>query len=131
MDWEGQRAANYVATGMMCMATLASVGVGYMRQDFDLTTKGILLGAVLTAIVIVPAWPCFRRNKQREWQPSGAGIADQEALEAESGDNSDSDRDDLVAGSDDDSLSSDNDDDAVNDAVGTDRIQLDEDDSDE
>jgi signal peptidase complex subunit 1 len=58
----------------MSTLQLIAFNVGYVKQDIVLAIYVGLVGTALTFLVVVPAWPFFKRNPVK-WLPAGSGLS--------------------------------------------------------
>jgi len=70
IDFEGQRFAEFLATGLLAIVGGIAFIVGYFLQDIKRALLIGLGGAVLTFLLVVPPWPFFNRHPV-EWLPVG------------------------------------------------------------
>jgi len=80
IDFEGQKTAEYLATGLLAILGGLAFIVGYILQDIKLALQLGLGGAVVTAFAVVPPWPFFNKNPVR-WLPvAGSELRSQGVL---------------------------------------------------
>ncbi|CAJ2506013.1 Uu.00g001430.m01.CDS01 [Anthostomella pinea] len=72
IDFEGQKLAEVLATGLLAAVGAVSFLVGFFLQDIVLALRIGLAGTALTFLVVVPPWPFFKRNPV-QWLPVGGG----------------------------------------------------------
>jgi len=70
IDFEGQRLAEGLATGLLAIVGAIAFIVGYFLQDIKLALFIGLGGTALTFLVVVPPWPFFNRHPVK-WLPVG------------------------------------------------------------
>ncbi|SPJ85789.1 related to microsomal signal peptidase 12 kDa subunit [Fusarium torulosum] len=70
IDFEGQKLAELLATVLLVVSGLVSVVVGYILQDIKLAVYLGLGGTALTFLVVVPAWPFYKKHPVK-WLPAG------------------------------------------------------------
>ncbi|KAI9813754.1 MAG: hypothetical protein M1827_003544 [Pycnora praestabilis] len=78
IDFEGQRQADFLTTGLLATAGAIAFIVGYTLQNIYLSLYIGLGGTALTFLVVVPPWPYFNKTPVN-WLPaattaSGIGI---------------------------------------------------------
>ncbi|KAI9697986.1 MAG: hypothetical protein M1836_004339 [Candelina mexicana] len=74
IDFEGQRQAEYLTTGLLATAGAIAFLVGYVLQDIYLSLLIGLGGTALTFLIVVPPWPYFNRNPLN-WLPAGSATS--------------------------------------------------------
>jgi len=68
IDFEGQKLAELLATGLLAVAGAISFIVGFFLQDIKLALYIGLAGTALTFLLVVPPWPFFNRHPVK-WLP--------------------------------------------------------------
>ncbi|PNS17587.1 hypothetical protein CAC42_8130 [Sphaceloma murrayae] len=69
IDFEGQRLAENLSTGLLSIVGVVAFLVGYITQNITYTLWIGLAGTALTFLVVVPPWPFFNRHPVK-WLPS-------------------------------------------------------------
>ncbi|KAL4725598.1 hypothetical protein ACLX1H_007747 [Fusarium chlamydosporum] len=69
-DFEGQKLVEMLATALLIVSGLISFVVGYILQDIKLAVYLGLGGTALTFLVVVPAWPFYKKHPVK-WLPAG------------------------------------------------------------
>lgn len=62
MDFEGQRKAERIFQVIILAFAIVGFVAGYAVQQFSWTVYAIILGFLLSCAIVLPPWPCFRRN---------------------------------------------------------------------
>nr|CAX76419.1 Microsomal signal peptidase 12 kDa subunit,domain-containing protein [Schistosoma japonicum] len=62
MDFVGQRKAEKLMNLMIVTFFIIAFPVGYYRQQLSDSVLILLVGCILTAIVVLPPWPCYHKN---------------------------------------------------------------------
>jgi len=68
IDFEGQRLAEFLVTGLLAAVGAVAFIVGYVLQDIKRALFIGLGGTVLAFLLIVPPWPFFNRHPIK-WLP--------------------------------------------------------------
>ncbi|CAH7667580.1 microsomal signal peptidase 12 kDa subunit-domain-containing protein [Phakopsora pachyrhizi] len=69
IDFEGQRKAEYWNQVILISTTIVSFVVGYILQSMQVTFAIYGVGLLVCLLVVVPPWPCYRKNPI-QWLPS-------------------------------------------------------------
>ncbi|KAI9893580.1 MAG: hypothetical protein M1814_006376 [Vezdaea aestivalis] len=72
IDFEGQRLAELLTTGLLGATGLAAFVAGAVKQDVLISLYTGLAGTAITFLIITPPWPFFNQNLQR-WLPAQQG----------------------------------------------------------
>ncbi|GMT02364.1 hypothetical protein PENTCL1PPCAC_24538, partial [Pristionchus entomophagus] len=67
-DYPGQRKAERIFQVILVVSGIIGFGVGFQTQQLSHAIFTVLGGAVLSALIVLPPWPCFRRHPIN-WQP--------------------------------------------------------------
>jgi len=70
IDFEGQRFAEFLATGLLVIFGALAFFVGFAKQDIKLALMTGLGGTMFTMALVVPPWPFFNRHSIK-WLPVG------------------------------------------------------------
>lgn len=77
IDFEGQRLAEFLATGLLATIGALAFIVGFFLQDIKRALFIGLGGTALTFLLVVPPWPFFNRHPVK-WLPvAGKGASSQ------------------------------------------------------
>eukprot|EP00882_Tetradesmus_deserticola_P012879 GHRQ01013651.1.p1 GENE.GHRQ01013651.1~~GHRQ01013651.1.p1 ORF type:complete len:110 (+),score=27.54 GHRQ01013651.1:192-521(+) len=68
MDFEGQRLAEQWLIKLLIVFAALGFLVGYLTANFALMTYITAAGVAITSLLVVPDWPCFRRQPLK-WLP--------------------------------------------------------------
>ncbi|KAJ1644398.1 hypothetical protein J3B02_001292 [Coemansia erecta] len=68
IDFQGQDLAGSLATALLALSATVSLGVGFLQKTLSMTFYVYAIGVLLTYLVVLPAWPFFKRN-QVNWLP--------------------------------------------------------------
>ncbi|KAF9352479.1 hypothetical protein BGX34_012127 [Mortierella sp. NVP85] len=74
IDFQGQRLADHLTQGLISAFGVVGFLVGFLLQDIRLSLYIFVAGTVLTSVLVIPAWPYFKKNSVR-WLPSRAKAA--------------------------------------------------------
>ncbi|KAJ1883236.1 hypothetical protein LPJ66_011056 [Kickxella alabastrina] len=74
IDFKGQELVSKLATFLIVGSALAAVIVGYSQHALSLCFYTYVAGVALTYIVVLPAWPFYKRNPVK-WLPRKQAVA--------------------------------------------------------
>ncbi|KAK2873356.1 hypothetical protein FQN49_002409 [Arthroderma sp. PD_2] len=72
IDFYGQRATDYLITGLLSIIAVVAFVVGYTYEDVFLTLWTMTAGTILTILVVVPPWPIYNQRPE-SWLVPGTG----------------------------------------------------------
>ncbi|TGZ62616.1 hypothetical protein CRM22_007337 [Opisthorchis felineus] len=67
MDYKGQKRAEWCMNIIMGIFFLIAFPLGYFKEMLSVSVFTVLAGSALAAVVVLPPWPCFRRDPLN-WQ---------------------------------------------------------------
>uniref|UniRef100_A0A7E4UVE6 Signal peptidase complex subunit 1 n=1 Tax=Panagrellus redivivus TaxID=6233 RepID=A0A7E4UVE6_PANRE len=67
IDFKGQQKAEYLYQGIIVLFAAIGFVVGYIYQQTWITFQILFVGVAISSVLVLPAWPCFRRNPV-EWK---------------------------------------------------------------
>ncbi|CAH8438363.1 unnamed protein product [Dicrocoelium dendriticum] len=67
MDYKGQRKAEWCLYIIIAIFFLIGFPLGYCKEMLSISIYTVLIGTVVAAVVVLPPWPCYRRNPLN-WQ---------------------------------------------------------------
>ncbi|KAF5395811.1 Signal peptidase complex subunit 1 [Paragonimus heterotremus] len=67
MDYKGQQRAEWCMNIIMVTFFLIAFPLGYYKEMLSVSVYTLLAGTALSAIIVLPPWPCFRRHPLK-WQ---------------------------------------------------------------
>ncbi|KAJ1820469.1 hypothetical protein LPJ56_001336 [Coemansia sp. RSA 2599] len=68
IDFKGQDLASSLTTVMLVLSAVVALGVGFLQNALSQTFYTYAGGVVLTYLVVLPAWPFYKRS-QAKWLP--------------------------------------------------------------
>ncbi|CAN1313304.1 Signal peptidase complex subunit 1 [Linum perenne] len=69
MDWQGQKVAEQLMQLLLLAFAVIGFVSGYVTGSFQTMVLIYAGGVVLTALTVVPNWPCFNRHPLRWLDP--------------------------------------------------------------
>ncbi|CAL1413508.1 unnamed protein product [Linum trigynum] len=69
MDWQGQKVAEQLMQLLLLASAVMAFVTGYIMGSFQTMILIYAGGVVLTALIVVPNWPCFNRHPLRWLDP--------------------------------------------------------------
>ncbi|CAH8495466.1 unnamed protein product [Heterobilharzia americana] len=74
MDYMGQKKAEKIMNIIMTTFLIIAFPVGYYKQQMSISVFILLVGCLLSAIVVLPPWPCYHRNPIKWYsEPQNSG----------------------------------------------------------
>ncbi|XP_028396834.1 signal peptidase complex subunit 1-like [Dendronephthya gigantea] len=67
MDYKGQQFAEKVFNVILILFGACGFVVGYYKQQFHVSVLFLLSGFLLSCLIVLPPWPCYRRHPL-QWQ---------------------------------------------------------------
>lgn len=62
MDFEGQKKAERLYQVIIALFGAVGFMYGFMVEQFSQTVLFLFVGAFISCVLVLPPWPCFRRN---------------------------------------------------------------------
>jgi len=62
MDFKGQELAEKIFYYLIFIFGVIGFVVGFILQDFGITTQSVGAGAILSGLIMIPDWPFFNKN---------------------------------------------------------------------
>ncbi|VDQ09170.1 unnamed protein product [Trichobilharzia regenti] len=69
-DFKGQKMAERLMNIIMFVFLVIAFPVGYYKQQMSVSVFLVLIGCLVTAVVVLPPWPCYHKNPVRWCQES-------------------------------------------------------------